>query len=532
MKKLISFIFLIIISVIAVGCSDEKDKNKNPASVETEEEPSVVKLGWQDSGFPSPFAFSAAGPGGFLRQTYLFDSLTWKDEDGIIPWLAKEWEVSDDGLTYTFSLEEDVTFHDGESMTADDVVFSYTYFKEHGFPWNADVDYVNHVEKLDDYTVQIELTEAYAPFLSEIAGILPIIPEHVWETVDDPVQYHEEDAVVGTGPFILIEYDETSGNYLYRANDSFFKGEVSVDEVQYLNVSNRMLSLQNQEIDAGITNNYTDVTQMKEQGYSVMRSDPTGSAVRIVFNMEHDQLRDKHLRQAIAYALDREYIAEKVLGGGDVPNGSAGVIPPDSPWYNENVMSYEHDVRKANDLLDDLGYEKNSDGIREELNLNIIVSSNEDDAQLMQEMLKNIGINLNIQQLDPASFATALGENQYDIALTAHIGLSGDPDFLRLWFSGEVANEVAARGRAFEHDRFHELAKQQASTMDQQERQVLIDEMQNILAEELPTLILYHRPFYFIYDESVYDGWINTYGGIADGIPHGDNKVGFIDRDE
>ena len=523
--KRISFL-LISLVILLVGCSDSNSSSSKTDS-ETTENNKVVKIAWQDSGFLSPFTFTSNGPGGYLRSSFIFDSLTWKDETGVIPWLANSWKVSEDGLTYTFNLNEKVQFHDGEALTADDVVFSYTYFKKHAFQWNADMSKVASVKKITDHQVAITLSEEYSPFITEIAGILPILPEHIWSEVENPMEYMEDDALIGSGPYILDSYDSSTGNYRFLANEEYFRGKVTVNEVQYLAVENRMLSLQKGEITGGMTYNYTEVEQMEKQGYKALQSNPTGSAVRIVFNMENEQLSDKKLRQAIAYALNRGEIAEKVLGNSETIIGSGGVIPPDSDWFNEDVKQYDYDVDQANAILDELGYKKNEKGVREELSLSVLVSATSQEAELMKSMLANVGVELEIQTVDTATFTTAMSEGKYDMAITGHIGLSGDPDFLRLWFSGQASNALAGNA-VFNHEEFNQLASLQLS-QEGDERKETVDAMQDILAEELPTLVIYHRPFYFVYDATVFDGWFNTAGGISDGIPLTDNKAAFID---
>lgn len=539
-----SLLILFCIAAIMTGCStNEKTTTSTQATSElatdvnsaektslTSESVSQIRMSWADSGYPSPFAFTSAGPAGFLRNSFLFDTLTWKDENGVVPWLAKSWNISEDGLQYTFDLEEDVLWHDGKPLTAEDVVFSFEYYQIHPFMWTGDITQIKSVTAIDDHKVQFTLNNAYAPFLSDLVGIVPIIPKHVWEKVDSPLDFRDPSALVGTGPYTLKEYDEKSGQYLFTANDHYFKGKVLVKEVAYMNPENKILALQKGEIDTAMTFNYSEVQQLQKEGFDVMKSAPTGSAVRITFNLEHPQLKDKRLRQAIAYALDRAEMARKITGGDPIV-GNAGVIPPDSPWYNPSVKQYEYNTSEAERILDELGYVKNADGEREGLKLNVMVSSTSPEAQVMQEMLKKVGIVLNIQQVDAATFSTAMGENKYDLAITGHIGLSGDPDYLRLWFLGEASNSLAARGKQFDNAEFQQLALEQMSELDSTKRKEIVGEMQNILAEELPTLVLYHRPFYFMYKSSDFNGWFNTSGGIADGIPLWDNKAALIDED-
>lgn len=520
--------------ILLAGCSSshtstpaEHAKAPQSSTVPAQEQP-AIRIGWQDSGYPSPFAFKPSGPGGYLRNSFLFDTLTWKDGTGVIPWLAASWKVSEDGLRYTFTLEQDVKWHDGTAFSADDVVFTFEYFKTHPFPWTGDISQIKSVSKTGDGTVEFQLNNKYAPFLSDLVGIMPIIPKHVWENVSDPIAYRDPSALVGTGPFTLKQYDDKSGQYLFIANGSYFKGNVNVQDVAYMDTKNKVLSLQKNEINAASTLNYREAEQLQKEGFQVMKSEPAGSAVRVVFNHSHPQLKDKRLRQALAYALDRTEMASKIVGGIPIP-GSGGIIPPDSPWYNDKVKTYEYDTAKAEQMLDELGYRKDGNGVRQDLKLSLIVSSTSKEAQMMKEMLKKVGIELNIQQVDGATFTSAMGENKYDMALTGHIGLSGDPDFLRLWFLGKASNSFAARGSSFDNRQFQQLAQEQLQELDTAKRKEIVGEMQIVLSEELPTLVLYHRPFYFLYKAAEFDRWFNTYGGIADGIPLWDNKAAFID---
>lgn len=531
MKKIIG-VLLIIAALMIAGCGTSGNTEKKGAGAGQEKAASSAKtltLGWQDAGYPSPFAFNATGPGGFLRNSFLFDTLTWKDSKGVIPWLAKSWSVSKDGKAYTFQLEKGVKWHDGKPFTADDVVFSFNYYKKHPFNWTGDVSRIQSVEKLGADKVVFNLNKPYAAFLSELVGIVPVIPKHVWKNVDDPVKYRGKGALVGTGPYVLKKYDASSGQYLFTANKDYFKGKVKVQEIKYVNTQNSVLSLQNHEINAGMTFVNQDVQQLKQKGFDVLQSKPTGSAVRIVFNMKNSQLKDKRLLQAIAYALDRKTIGEKLIGG-NFSVGSAGVIPPDSPWYNSKVKKYDYSVEKADQLLDKLGYHKNAKGIRAKLNLHLLAQTGSKEPQMMQEMLKKVGIQLNVQMVDPATFTQAMGENKYDMALTGHIGFSGDPDYLRTWLAGKASNTLAARGEPFANAKFQKLAEAQSEEMNHAKRKAEVDQMQDILADELPTLILYHRPFYFVYKKSDFSGWFNTYEGIADGIPLWDNKAALVDE--
>ncbi|MDQ3811585.1 MAG: ABC transporter substrate-binding protein, partial [Chloroflexota bacterium] len=138
----------------------------------------VVRFAWEDVGVPTPFRISTAGPGGAVLLSLLYDTLTWKDEHGIIPWLATGWSVSGDGLEYTFSLAPGVTWQDDQPLGADDVGFSFAYYAQHPFRWTS-TSMVESATVIGPDQVRIRLRQPYAPFLEEVAGSIPILPRHI-----------------------------------------------------------------------------------------------------------------------------------------------------------------------------------------------------------------------------------------------------------------------------------------------------------------------------------------------------------------
>ena len=138
-----------------------------------------------DWGYPSPYLYYARGPG-YTRMSFIFETLVWKDASGFIPQLAKEWEYVAEENAYIFKLRSDVTWHDGEKFTAEDVVFTIDYVKAHPNPFVTLIgpSGVTRAEAIGDYIVKLYLEQTYAPFLNDVAGTLPIIPKHIWEGVE------------------------------------------------------------------------------------------------------------------------------------------------------------------------------------------------------------------------------------------------------------------------------------------------------------------------------------------------------------
>ncbi|MGV8174615.1 MAG: ABC transporter substrate-binding protein, partial [Methanothrix sp.] len=182
-----------------------------------------------DWGYPSPYSHYSRGPG-YIRMSLIFDTLVWKDETGFVPALAESWEYLADEKAYVFHLREGVTWNDGEPFTASDVAFTYEYIKDHPYQW-VDSSVVESAEASDDRTVKITLTGDYAPFLDQVAGTLPIMPEHVYEEVSDPASFTGPAALTGTGPFKLVDYNKAQGTYLYEANENYYQGEPKTKQI-------------------------------------------------------------------------------------------------------------------------------------------------------------------------------------------------------------------------------------------------------------------------------------------------------------
>jgi peptide/nickel transport system substrate-binding protein len=238
----------------------------------------VVRFAWEDVGVPTPFRISTAGPGGVVMLTLLHDTLTWKDERGIIPWLATSWEVSPDGREYTFTLAPGAKWHDGQALDASDVAFSFTYYAAHPFRW-TNTGVVESAAALARDRVRIRLREAHASFVEEVAGSVPILPEHIWSHVATPETYDGADASIGSGPFTLAEYRSADGAYRLLANPAYFRGQVTVREYQQLNIppETRIQALQRGEIDLAWSTDATSLDLFKNDArLKVLETPPDG----------------------------------------------------------------------------------------------------------------------------------------------------------------------------------------------------------------------------------------------------------------
>lgn len=489
-----------------------------PAAVLPRPAPAIdlVRLGWADVGVPTPFRVSTAGPGGPVLLSLLYDALTWKDEQGMIPWLASEWTVSADGLDYTFVLAPGVRWHDGQPLTAEDVAFSFAYYAEHPYRWTSTA-VVESASVIAPDQVRVRLTQVYAPFLEEIAGAVPIIPRHIWSAVADPMTYDGADASVGSGPYTLAEYRAADGAYRLAANADYFRGPVTVNEFQQLNTpaETQIQAVQQGELDLAFTPDAAVADLFPEDSPIKVFATAPQSIVRLAVNTEQAPLDRKEVRQAIAYALDRAQLATVVTKG--EPIIGDGVVPPESPWFNPDLTPYPYDPDRARELL---GGETHT--------IEVLAGPTNREPELMAPMLEAVGITLVTKRVDGPTRTQLLREGNFHLGLIQHIGTGGDPDFLRRWYAGDEANDYA-QGSIFDDPEFARVAREQAATLDPARRRELVFQMQAILVEELPTIVLYHRRFYWVYDSAKLEP-MATSGGLMNGIPLVHNKLIFLPR--
>jgi len=473
----------------------------------------TLTLPGDDWGYPSPFAFYSRGPG-YIRMSLLFDTLTWKDEDGVIPWLADEWEVSDDGTEWTFTLHAGVLWHDGEPLTAEDVAFTFEYFKANqgAFKWSWPVNKIESTQVLDEQTVVLNLTEPVAGAHEGLIGSLPIIPKHIWEGVDDPTRLRSEKAVVGSGPFKLLDYSKEEGRYVYEANTDYFRGEPTVDELTFIKVENQALALETDTTDyASFWGREIDAVEAfrNKEGYGVIDG-PSFWVLQTIFNTQKPPFDDAELRRAVAHAIDRQRIVAQVTHGGAIV-ASLGILSPFTDWHNPDLPVYEHDPERAQAMLEKAE--------AADLSLRLITTAGfAREAELIQDDLEAVGIEVEVQTGDYSTIDGLLREGTFDLAINGHGGIA-NPAML------ETPTWPA---QTYENAAYDELYREQAATVEEEQRRELVWELQEIVAEDLPVLTLYHPKMWTVYDASVLDSWFYTQSGVGFGIPISMNKLIFL----
>jgi peptide/nickel transport system substrate-binding protein len=471
-----------------------------------------------DWGFPSPYAHYSRGPG-YVRMSFVFDTLVWKDDDGYLPALAEDWRYIEEENAYVFDLRDDVTWHDGEKFTADDVVFTVDYIQDHPYQW-VDSGVIDRAEAAGDRSVELYLSEPYAPFMDLVACTLPILPRHIWEDVSDPASFRDEEALVGTGPFKLADYDQVQGTYLYEAYDGYYQGVPKVGRIIFVKMSDQTspAGLKQGSIDAASVPPEA-VLQLEGSGLEVIEGAHDWNA-KLMINHQKEPFSDPEFRRALAYAIDREALVD-VTQRGQAIVGSPGLVPPDSDWYNPDVEEYEYDPDLARQMISDLGLAGEE--------VEILVAERGTAgwpgsrvADLIEEQLEDAGLDVTLRSLDGATLDTRVQAWEFDLALLGHGGLGADPDYLRRMTLDATLNSV----QYHEDDELTDILEGQQSETDEDDRADMIFEAQELYAEDLPAITLYYPNWYWAHNGDV--DLFYTKGGIAIGVPIPLNKISFL----
>jgi len=513
----LTVILMAIILLLLTACPS----GKAPASSQIDSYTIADSAG--DWGYPSPYAHYSRGPG-YIRMSFIFETLVWKNATEFAPQLAYEWEYNASDNSYTFKLQENVKWHDGADFTADDVIFTYNYTKEHPYQW-VENSIVKSTEAIDKYTVKLYLSKPYAPFFQDVAGVQPILPKHIWEKVTTPEEFLAPDAVIGTGPYMLADYSKEHGTYLYKANDSYYLGQPVVKEVRFVKVAAEMTpaalkgsSVNSASIPAEVA------ADIEAAGFTVITDPPSWNG-KLTINHQKEPLSSKEFRQALAYAIDREALVQVVFRGNAIA-GSPGMLPLTSVWYNPGTPQYQYDPDRAKQLIEGLGFSlEDSHFVKDgqPLKLSLIAAADYKDlGQFITQQLEKVGIDVDFQTLEAKTVDARVGAWDFDLSIYGHGGIF-DPSILQRTTLGEWFNSARYSADA----ELTQLLNAQLTEMDTSRRKDMVFRIQQLYAEDMPALTLYYPKSYWAHDGSL--PLYYTMDGVAIGIPIPLNRMCFVD---
>jgi peptide/nickel transport system substrate-binding protein len=515
--------------MLVAGCGSDGGGDTAQSGGEAAHPESVarLRLSGGDYGYPSPFAYLRGA--GLILASYIFDTLLWEDSTGEpIPWLAKEWSRSPDGLEWRFTLRDNAKWQDGKPVTAEDVKFSFEYVTSGAAATVSrlapSLD-LKEVVAESPSSVVVRLNKPTAVFEEDVAMRLFIIPQHIWAPVTDPAKFREPAAVVGSGPYKLESIDEAAGSYLYTPNESFYLGSPYVKRLELVPAPDELLGLQRGAIDAGeLLEDPAPEEQIKafEANKQFTKLEGTydwmlALHINLAKGFPYDR---KEFRQAVAYALDRKDMVARLLQGRGEP-GSVGGLTPGHPLLAPDLPTYDRDVARAKSMLDALGMkDTNGDGLRElpdgTPNVVELQSNNRftpKSAELAKEYLREVGIDVRVQILDKATADDSAGKGNYTMALIGYGGMTGDPDQnLRSRYAASPNSTSFTRAIGYRNQTVADLADRQLMTLDPEQRKSLVVEIQRLVAEDIPIIPLYTPRRMTFYKAGIFDNWYYTPG--------------------
>lgn len=439
-----------------------------------------------------------------------------------MPSLAKSWEVSDDGLTYTFHLQNGVKWHDGQPFSADDVVFSADVFLRKTHPrFRAVLDHVESITAPDADTVVFRLKSPFGPFLNSFeVGSMPIVPKHIYEGTDFATN-PANNTPIGTGPFKFGEWVKGSYIKLVKNPDYWDQGKPYLDEIYWHvipDAASRAVAYETGQVDilpAGSIENF-DIDRVKELPNTCITQSGWeffGPQSWVWLNNRQGPTASREFRQAIMYALDREFIRDSLFNGlGQIPNGPfAG-----STRYNDtDLKPWPYDPKKAKELVKASGYKGEV--------LKLVPMPYGETwmrlAEVIKQNLADVGIKVEIVSTDVAGWNQHLSDWDFDLS-TTYLYQYGDPALgvSRSYVSGNIKKGSPWNNvEGYSNPKVDALFDKGAGTVDPAERKAAYDEVQKILVDDVPNAWLLDMGMPTISRCSVKD-LVTTGIGLNDGF--------------
>jgi peptide/nickel transport system substrate-binding protein len=417
----------------------------------------------------------------------LFDPLVRSDSHfNVQPWLAESWEIPDP-LTYIFHLRSGVRFQNGQPLTARDVKWTFDSLTggEIRSAKTGAFASVSRIETPDDHTVIFHLKQPFVPLLWNLSGAMGIVP---YGSGDDFNRHP-----VGSGPFRFISAAQDKDVMIER-NPDYWAAPAKLQRVDFKvipDATTRALELRKQSADVAINSLVADtvVALKREPNLTVMEAPGTIYAY-IALNLRDPILKDVRVRQAIAYAINAQPIIHYLLR--DEARPAYSVLPPQHWAYDGDVARYPHDPDRARQLLDEAGHPVKN-GVRFHITMK---TSTEESTRLLaavlQQQLREVGIALDIRSFESATFLADVVKGAYQIHSLRWIGGNQDPDIFENLFATTSFAPKRANRTFYSNPRVDELIREGCSTIDQQNRKEIYDQIQQILAQDLPYINLWY----------------------------------------
>ena len=469
----------IILSVLfLVACGGSGDKKEAATGANTGKDTLVIGQG-ADAKSLDPHA-SNDNPSSNIR-VQIYDRLMDLDENGVPqPMLAESWERPDD-KTIIFHLRKGVKFHNGDEMKASDVKFSLE--RALAAPEVSHIlTGINGVEVLDDYTVKVTTEKPMAAILNNLAHTtIAILSEKATKEAGDKFGQNP----VGSGPYKFVSW-QSGDRVTLEAFPEYWQGEAPIKNVVFRNIveeTNRTIGLETGELDIIYDIQGMDKNKLKDDDRFVVIEGPQVSMTYLGFNMKKAPYDNPKVREAISYAIDQKPIIDTVfLGAGEAANS---IIGP-NVWGYYDVEKYTQDIEKAKALLAEAGY---PDGFKAK----IWVNDNpvrRDTAVILQDQLKQIGIDLAIETVEWGAFLDGTARGDHEMYLLGWGTVTRDPDY-GMYELISTATMGAAGNRSFySNPTVDKLLEEGKTELDPEKRKAIYKEIQEIIRKDIPMYMI------------------------------------------
>lgn len=443
------------------------------------------------------------------------------------PYLATQWETAKDGLSYTFHLRDDATFHDGTPVTAEDVAFSLQTVKANHPFGVAMFGGVSGVDTPDAHTAVIRLAHPVPSLLISTSSVLlPIIPKHVYD--NGPIRTNPANVKpVGSGPFKLKAYDPAQYLILERYEHFFRPDRPYLDELifQFMDdPSAIMIAMSRGEMQYwGYADQQRNIMRLEQQstlGTTRKGYEAIGPLNWLAFNVRSKPLSDVKVRQAIAYAIDKNFIINKLFLGR--AKDATGPIAPDGFFYDGKVERYAFNLDKANQLLDEAGYKRQANGTRFSLTLDWNPQGGNEEATLPAQYLKSqlpkVGIAIELRpSADFPSWAKRIANWDFELTMDEVFNYP-DPviGVQRTYICDNIKKGVIwSNTQGFCDPEVDKTFAAAALEVDPAKRKALYAEVQKRLADELPVYWLNEIAYTTVYDKRLRNLPLTIWGAMG-----------------
>ncbi|MEP3055404.1 ABC transporter substrate-binding protein [Ascidiaceihabitans sp.] len=425
------------------------------------------------------------------------------------PYLAESWTVAEDGMSVTLNLVQNATFHDGKPVTSEDVAFSIMTTKEN-HPFKSMFAPVSTIDTPDAHTVVINLDKPHPALLLALSPALaPVLPKHIYGDGQDAKSHPANSAPVGSGPFMLEEFTPGEAVIMKKNPNFFIDGRPKLDEIIIRIIkdpSALLIAMENGDADmypfmAGSQEikrlEKVDALSITTDGYAAV-----GPINWLAFNTASPKLSDVRVRQAISYAVDRDFITKALHRG--VSTAQRGPIIESSPYFDETIPSYDVDLDKAKALMAEAGF---GDGM--ELTIDYIPGPKEQQqsiAEYMKSQLKKIGIALTVRAApDFPTWAGRVGGHDFELSMDIVFNW-GDPviGVHRSYLSDNIKKGVIwSNTQQYSNAKVDELLNAAAVELDDAKRASLYAEFQQQVATDLPVYWINALPYHTAYNSKL-----------------------------